>query len=95
MERETVITFNDEEDIALVYSCQRPIWTKMKRLGAEPSRTFYKNGVPIGYQFQVPKKWIKISKTKVMSEENKKAARERAKIAFKPKNVDSNKGNPK
>jgi len=75
IERETVITFNDDESKATVYSCQRPIWTKMEKLGVEPTKTFRQGGLPIAYQYEVPKRWIKISKTRVVSEEHREKAR--------------------
>jgi hypothetical protein len=34
-ERETIVTMNDEDGSALIWTAQRPIITRLKRIGAE------------------------------------------------------------
>lgn len=59
-ERETIINWNDEEDYAVVYSCHRTIWTKMRKLGIKPVRVEKGDGK----EYKIPKSWIKINKPK-------------------------------
>ena len=63
LEAETIITFNDEEDFAEIYSCQPRIWTRMKRMGIEPVGVIKgPTGRVVSKTFQVPVKWVVIKK---------------------------------
>jgi hypothetical protein len=57
-ERETVITFNDAEETAEVYTHQRPVITKLKK---NPAATLIDEGVfettPWAH-FQIPKQFV-------------------------------------
>ena len=70
VERETVISFNDEEEQASIATRQRKVKTRLKNLGVEPHS---KQG---DYEcYMVPKSWVKISPPKKVSENQRKAAR--------------------
>jgi hypothetical protein len=54
-ERETVITFNDEDDTALIYTAQRPTITKLRK---NPSAKLIEEGTFDGSawaRFEIPK----------------------------------------
>ena len=85
LETETVINFNDSEQQAWVATRQRRIKTIMQKLGIEPVR---KQGDYSCYL--LPKKYIKISPPRKVSDEQREKARERAKkFGFKPKHKES------
>jgi len=80
-ERETVISMNDEEDVAYVTSSQGPVWTRMRKLGIQPDREEKLDGTAVTKFYTVPKKWVKISPPRQvgMTEEERKAIGERLK----------------
>ena len=74
-ERETVITFNDEQGEALVWSASPAFHRKMVRLGVEPYKT-----ADDGHWYKVPKTWIKVRPPthRQLSDEQRAALSERA-----------------
>jgi len=89
-ERETVISMNNEEDVAYVTSSQGPIWTRMRKLGIQPDREEKMDGVVVTKFYTVPKKWIKITppskrEPSRLTEEQRKAAAERLAAVRKKK----------
>lgn len=70
VERETVISFNDEEEQARISTRQKKVKTRLKKLGVAP------HSKQSDYEcYMVPKSWIKISPPKRVSENQRKAAR--------------------
>ncbi len=70
VERETVINFNDEEQVASIGTRQKKVKTHLKKLGIE---LHHKQA---DYEcFLVPKSWIKITPPKRVSENQRNAAR--------------------
>lgn len=78
-ETETTITMNDEDDHAVVWTCQRRIMTLMKKRGIKPEvKDKY------GARYHVPKRWIKINPPRKVSEKQRETSRKNiAKIAQK------------
>lgn len=76
IEKETIVNFNEEEDFAEVYSCQKFIWTKCEKLGMKLTSTVKnKEGTIISKTYECPKKWIRFIKTREYSEEHKERLR--------------------
>jgi hypothetical protein len=79
-ERETIITLNDEDETAQVYTAQRPWITKLKR---NPSAILLEEGSHDGSawaRFELPKGLVSLRSTKVkreLTEEQREALRER------------------
>lgn len=79
-ERETIITFNDEDDTALIYTAQRRIITRLKK---NEAATLIEEGVHDGSvwaRFEMPAQLISFRSTRVkreLSEEEKEGLRER------------------
>jgi len=70
LERETVINFNDEEQVARIATRQKKVKTRLKKLGVEPHS---KQG---DYEcYLVPTSWIRIGPPKRVSENQRNAAR--------------------
>jgi len=83
-EKETIINWTDADDFAVVYSCHRRIWTRLEKLGIKPVRVSKsRNGRVDGKEYHVPKKWIKISRPRRMSEEQKLRSKELMKRLWK------------
>ena len=82
-EKETVINYNQEEKTALVYTYDKPLIRKLRKLVGERDDVTMKYGDDSCATFVVPKKWIKVSPPKNMnlSEEQRAAVAERMRIA--------------
>lgn len=82
LEQETIINFNEEEKTASVYTFNKRLQRKLARLAEEypdecrKAKT-WQPGESVEYI--VPKKWIKVNAPRVLTEEQKQAASERAK----------------
>jgi hypothetical protein len=80
-ERETVITFNDEDEFAHVYTAQRPIITKLKK---NPSAKLIEEGTfegSVWAKFELPKALISFRTQRVtreLTEEQRAELRARA-----------------
>jgi hypothetical protein len=79
-ERETIVTLNDEDKTAHVYTAQRPVITKLKR---NPAATLLEEGTHDGSawaRFELPKGLISFRSTTVrreLTEEQREELRER------------------
>jgi hypothetical protein len=79
-ERETIVTLNDEDDTAHVYSAQRPVITRLKRNAAA---TLLEEGTHDGSawaRFELPKGLVSFRSTRVkreLTEEQREGFRER------------------
>jgi len=80
-ERETVITMNDEDDVADIWTAQRPVITKLKKNPAAVLVEEGKHGSTVWARFQLPASLISFRSTKrvgrVPSEEEREAFRAR------------------
>lgn len=60
-ERETIINYNNEDGTATVYTYHRALQNKLnKLLGVNPNISIVRKGEE-WVEYQVPKKWIKVS----------------------------------
>lgn len=91
-ERETVITFDDTSDFATVYTCNKTMKTKLRKLQTEHSdeMTVTDDDKSWGsYSVIVPKKWVVVrpprKSSRVYTEEQKKAMAERMRNAKEKK----------
>lgn len=81
IERETVITYNEQEKAAVVYTCNPALKRKLDGLTiARPDECKLLRRFPdgIGVEYEVPKKWVKVSPPRFVSEETRAALSERA-----------------
>lgn len=82
-ERETIITYNEAEPTASVYTMNGALIRKLDGLAqSRPGDARRVKTYPDGAQeYEVPKKWVKISPPRVYSEEQKNAMAERLRKA--------------
>ena len=81
-EQETIINYNNEESEANIFTYDRRLITKLKKAGVE-LQDMNNDG---SYSCKVPKKWIKVSPTRKVSDENRAKFAERAKKMWEEKN---------
>ena len=81
-EQETIINYNNEESIADIFTYDRRLITKLRKAGVELKDT---NGDG-SYSCKVPKRWVKVSPPRKVSDENKAKFAERAKKMWEEKN---------
>lgn len=82
IERETVITFNENEDLAVVTTADRTVIRKIKKLMEENDSISASQVSKEVWQFGMPKKFLKFRLPRKMTDEQRKAASERAKERF-------------
>tara|TARA_Y100000031_G_C8070063_1_gene314714 strand:+ start:210 stop:524 length:315 start_codon:yes stop_codon:yes gene_type:complete len=80
-EKETIISFNEEEDKATIYSCSSSIWNKCKKLGLKQidSSKDSKEKI-ISKTFEIEKKLVSFRKPRILSDEQKRNLGDRAKM---------------
>ncbi len=81
-EQETIVNFNEEERTASIYTHNKALARKLAKLAQERSEECRlekttRDGAAV--QYTVPKKWVKVSPPKAVTEAQREAARERAK----------------
>lgn len=86
-EKETVILFNEEEKVASVYTCNQKLKNKLSKLCCDYSEITLDKQDDISMTFTVPKKWIKVSSPRKVSEEQRQKASERFKQMHKNKEL--------
>ena len=59
-EKETHITWNDEEDFVTVFTCHRRIMTKLERLGAKVFGEIKEGKRVIAKEYTIPKNQVNI-----------------------------------
>lgn len=84
VEQETIIRFDEAEATASVYTYNGALKRKLSGLCAtrptEARQT--KDDGRGGLTFEVPKRWIKINASRILTEEQKKERAERARAVF-------------
>ena len=72
-ERETIITFNEKDETASVYTMNRALARRLDNLTAtRANETRRVKTYPDGAQeYEVPKKWVKVNPPRVYSEEQR------------------------
>lgn len=87
MEKETIILFNEAEASASVYTYNAALKRKLSGLcttrpeGARQTKDDGRGGLT----FEVPKRWIKVNPSRILTVEQKKERAERAKAIFSSK----------
>ena len=81
LERETIITFNEREQIAEVFTYSPRMKRELSKLAAnraDETKKIKTNGEG-GETYTVPKKWVKIRSNRILSDEQRQELQERAK----------------
>ena len=78
-EKETIIIYNEAEDVACVYTCNEKLRNKLETLSKKSPECVLEKKDSVSVEYKLPKAWVKVNKTRQYSEEAKQAMSERAK----------------
>lgn len=86
-ERETTISFNEEADLALVWSASPKFQRRMARLGIEPysKKPMLEEGGKVSCYYNVPKSYVRIQQPRKklnLTDEQRKARGEAMRVRF-------------
>ena len=87
-ERETIINFNEGEDTASVYTCNKALRRRLEQLAQErpeECRLFKVSHWDQAVEYYIPKAWVKINPTRILSEDEKERRSAAAKANFAKK----------
>ena len=83
LEQETIFLFNEEEKTASVYTFNKTLQRKLQTLAKERPEECYlerpQNALDGAVEYIIPKKWIKIRASRILTDEQKAELSERAK----------------
>ena len=89
LELETIINYNMEEKTANIFTHDAALIRRLEKLCSErPGECVpgYNQNEPRGRAYDIPKKWVKINPTRILTEEQLTQRRELAKRAFQAQN---------
>jgi len=76
IERETIVNYNQAEDIAYVYTCNPLWWRHFADFGVEPVRVHGEGRGVYAKDYEIPKNWVKPPRPpRRVSERQREAAR--------------------
>lgn len=86
-ERETIITYNEAEPVASVYTMNGALIRKLESLTeSRPGEARRVKTYPDGAQeYEVPKKWVRVNASRILSDAQREAALKNAEAARKAK----------
>lgn len=87
-ERETIINFNEGEDVANVFTCNKALQHRLEQLAQErPEECSLTDTHPIrgAVEYCIPQAWVKINPTRILSEDEKERRSAAAKANFAKK----------
>lgn len=86
-ERETIITYNEAEPVASVYTMNGALIRKLEGLvESRPGEVRRVKTYPDGAQeYEVPKKWVRVNASRILSDAQREAALKNAEAARKAK----------
>ena len=83
-EKETVINFDEDSEIATIYSASSLVWNKCKKLGLKQIESCEdSNGEIIAKTYQINKKLINFRKLRVLSDSQREKLQKRAEMMRK------------
>lgn len=83
IERETVINYNQAEDMAVMTTADTVVIRRMQKLADKSDKIFVEQENEHDWKFTFPKKWLKVQLPRQMTVEQRQAASERANVYLK------------
>ena len=74
IEQETIISFNEDEKQANVYTCNPALKRKLAGLAEsrpEDCKLLREYPDDIGVEYQIPKRWVKIAPNRILTDEQR------------------------
>lgn len=84
-EQETIINFNEGEETASIYTHNKALRRKLEKLAQErpeDCRLFKVSHGDQAVEYYIPKSWVKITPTRILSDEQRAVMAERARTRF-------------
>lgn len=81
-ERETIIRYSDEDETAIVYTCNRSLQRKLSLLAAETNSYTLVQSDEDSQTYECPKSLIRFWKPKIVSDEFRQRMRDLARERF-------------
>ena len=81
-ESETIIRFNDAEDEATIYTCNKSWMNRLDKLCEKSSEITVIKQDEFSKEYKIPKKWIKVKMPRQLSEKQRTELIKRAKENF-------------
>lgn len=82
-EKETIINFNQDEATANIYTCDSAWIRKLDKLAQNDTRITIESEDENSKTYNIPKKWVKVHKPRVHTNEKRKELSLRAKANLK------------
>lgn len=74
IEQETIISFNEDEKQASVYTCNPALKRKLTELAEsrpEDCKLLREYPDEVGVEYQIPKKWVKVIPNRILTDEQR------------------------
>lgn len=81
-ERETIIIYNEQDDVANVITCNVRLQNKLKTLSQKHTSVVHKDGNGIFEEYELPKSFVRIVAPRQMSDEEKEKMKVRGRLLF-------------
>ena len=81
-ERETIITYNEADKTAQVYTCSRPLIRKLDELRADSGDISMVREDDYSKTYELPKKWVRVQRPPKLTDEQRKKMSERSKARY-------------
>lgn len=81
-EQETIINYNQAENVASIYTCDRSLMNELDKLRQKDTAIIEVNRNDYSCTYSLPKKYIKIKIPRQLSKEQRQELSERAKLNF-------------
>lgn len=86
-ERETIIRFDDSENVASIYTCNSTLKSKLDKLMSERTGISIVSEDEYSKTYILPKKWVKVVAPRILSDEQRSKMAEKAKELWKKRNI--------
>lgn len=81
-EKETIINYNQKEKTANIYTCDPTLIKTLRKIASNHSIIIEEKQCGDGWEYKIPKKWIKVRAPRQLSDEKKRELADRARQNF-------------
>ena len=81
-EKETIINYNQKDKTANVYTCDPTLIKTLRKIASNHSVIIEEKQCGDGWEYKIPKKWIKVRAPRQLSHEKKRELADRSRQNF-------------
>lgn len=81
-EKETIINYNQKDKTANIYTCDPTLIKTLRKIASNHSVIIEEKQCGDGWEYKIPKKWIKVRAPRQLSEEKMRELADRARQNF-------------